>query len=347
MNFNMNIIFCSSLSSQLGANLALKSNGGENGFNIVIGINPEVNKYEQLITHVDFTGKHCIRIHLNNKILSVIVPAILVNLASIIPINIKYYLPRPHWLRLDCFERFRAKDTVYYGDGFAHLCLTSAPFWINHHNYKKRESNFTKNALFIYCYALSSTVIPKKGIQIGREDALAYLRDVQIKGIKKFPVEKINGKRVLIFPTTTFSSTGRMTEEDEFSLYHEAIIKILSSNEWIQEVLIKPHPGCSIKYIKKIKNRLSQILPICRLELSEYFFLSSLPLELLIPLLPNNRNFLAVTSTGAAFTASLYKDISLRKEVLFDQSQLKSRLNNSDLKSRMRQQFEMQILISK
>jgi hypothetical protein len=147
----MNIIFCSSLSSQLGANLALKSNGGENGFNIVIGINPEVNKYEQLSTDVDFTGKHCIRIHLNNKILSIIVPAILVTIASIIPINIKYYLPRPHWLRLDCFERFRAKDTVYYGDGFAHLCLTSAPFWINHHNYKKKELNFIKNALFIYC----------------------------------------------------------------------------------------------------------------------------------------------------------------------------------------------------
>ena len=77
------------MSSQLGANLALKTNGGESGFNIVIGINPEVNKYEQLSTDVDFTGKHCIRIHLNNKILSIIVPAILVTIASIIPINIK------------------------------------------------------------------------------------------------------------------------------------------------------------------------------------------------------------------------------------------------------------------
>lgn len=329
----INIVFYSSLSSKMGAELALINNSNKGDINIFI----RLWSFDNGLTIFSYLTNRRVELLLRSKYIKWLLPKILMLLALFIPWT-KIYMPRPNWIGSNIFDYFISEKIVYYGDGFSLLCMTPKPFWLS--NFRIQPKPYKSK--FIYSYSLDDSISVKDNlVKVDKKIVLDYVNSISYAPNKLINSLNLCGEdRLLIIPITTFFKTKRMSLMSELELYLIAINFALEKHP-CNKILIKFHPSVSADIIEKYVDYFKDKIKLIKLDTETNLLLAHFPIELLLRDLKNSYS-LVITSSGVAFAATL---LSVNSVIFsFGEDLLKNYLNDDFLKSRIHQEYLMERL---
>ncbi len=240
--------------------------------------------------------------------------------------------PRPYWAfqalfgfpllkRLPLFFR----NIYLSGDGFLALTLASSPPWLSV-SIPSHDQSFNKYLANVRrCFYLYSTSpLPSDVSKLNKLKASDVKLDLEYyynnfyhsifervnKNLKSRHFLKTAHSKILIFPLTTFSETGRCSLHDEINMYILYLKSIFCNPEFSNyQLLIKPHPGQSPSKSSMLlaKVRPNSFINIHPLSFSDHSLFGSIPLEILLVHLFEKRSseIAIIAASTAAVSASL------------------------------------------
>jgi len=272
--------------------------------------------------------------------------------------------PRPNWLddalKLDNLLTRLFQRCYYYGDGFLQLITTPTPFWLRHSNdneYSILRSPNLSDTQFYYMFDLFrsvdslpsySRIPPSAVLALIERYLLLNFKDPLLKVVLAYLKSIDPLGKLVIFPLTTFSETGRCQLENEAHLYREFLGQMCFASD--TSLLPKPHPANSATKVHYILRELEVCTHSYSLAASSHNeelinSLSAIPLELLLLLLfrqlklPQQRVTVICTSTAALSVSLLFPGVSILQA--FGSELVYSHLNEHDASRRLKQETLM------